>query len=174
MAPPEEPPVRNFETIESLLRDDKAQEVIQILNDDASLIHSVCSRLRLNLMTLALYYKNDELINFLFEHMLRDVMSSNPIKTYTVITYAIDYVEDKDLFRRIIQKFNNVNFEHYLTKMTALHYAVQNMKAKFAKILLEHGADKTIKNMIGQTPIDMAHQIRNPDIKLKMLSLLNS
>ena len=54
--------------------------------------------------------------------------------------------------------------------MTRLHYAVANGEPEHVAILLEHGADQTIRDLSGRTPLDWAHRYDRGEI-VEMLEM---
>lgn len=48
--------------------------------------------------------------------------------------------------------------------MTPLHYAVISMNLPLVKLLVERGADATIKNLDGNSPLDLAMKLKLPTI----------
>jgi ankyrin repeat protein len=47
---------------------------------------------------------------------------------------------------------------------TALHWAVLAGETQYAKFLLENGADLTIRDWTGETPLELAHRINHTDL----------
>ena len=57
----------------------------------------------------------------------------------------------------LIKQGYNVNRES--TSGTALHEAVLHGRLEVTTLLCEHGADTTIRNVHGQTPMDVAQKL---------------
>lgn len=58
----------------------------------------------------------------------------------------------------LIQSCDQVNAMAYRSDLTPLHLASLNGYYKIAKILVENGADITVKNRVGKTPLDIAEE----------------
>src|SRR3989338_7090493 len=64
-----------------------------------------------------------------------------------------------EIKKRMSQYANEIN-EKDIYGWTALHHAIQLNRFDLAQLLVQHGADMNISNMVGQTPLDLA-QISN-------------
>jgi len=77
------------------------------------------------------------------------------------------YVGDVNALKRFVEELGiDVNEQNSVNKWTALHWAVKGGYFNAIGYLFEKGADINIKNVSGQSPLDMA----NPDIA-KILSV---
>ena len=56
--------------------------------------------------------------------------------------------------------------------LTALHLASDNNNTDVMRILLQHGARKDIKNSLGDTPVDWAHEFTRDRNQKEALDLL--
>ena len=61
------------------------------------------------------------------------------------------------IFRMLLKHGFNVNRES--TSGTALHEAVLHGRLEVTQLLCDHGADVTIKNVHGQTPLHVAQKL---------------
>jgi hypothetical protein len=70
------------------------------------------------------------------------------------------YIGDQvEKIKLLISLGLNVNTEIPNYK-SLLHFAVRNQQKEFLRLLLEHGADKTIKNDKNQTPLELAEEVK--------------
>ncbi|WP_341763650.1 ankyrin repeat domain-containing protein [Candidatus Tisiphia endosymbiont of Beris chalybata] len=79
------------------------------------------------------------------------------------------------LFSSFIDKLldNGLNINNSFIDRTALHYATAKGNFAAVKLLLEKGADPTIPNKYGITPLDLAATGKNPNIvKLLMEAMM--
>jgi len=79
-------------------------------------------------------------------------------------TWVLD-VKDEAQARRLLQHYvaagldvNATDREHPQAAWTALHFAVAGADARGVRLLLEAGADPTIKDAKGRTPLDLAKE----------------
>jgi ankyrin repeat protein len=83
----------------------------------------------------------------------------NPDSGTPLIVCACGYGPQKSLIEELLRLGADINKPETRTGDTALHVAVRNHNYSVVKLLLEHGASKTIKNKLGQKPIDVIDPI---------------
>lgn len=69
---------------------------------------------------------------------------------------SLEFLDIVELLVDLGENINSVSPAHSLR--TALHYASANALDKFVLLLLDNGADPTIRDMYGKLPIDLAQQ----------------
>lgn len=63
---------------------------------------------------------------------------------------------DEETLRSLLEKGVNVNAQHSVNGMTALHWASKRAHKTIVAHLLSHGADKTLKTKNGESPADLS------------------
>jgi ankyrin repeat protein len=79
---------------------------------------------------------------------------------FSPIAYAI-FHRYYSLLDTIWEVDKNINVQAPHNRYTPLHLAVYGQSYVFAKWCLQHGADRTIKNKFGETPMDMIKKVSN-------------
>ncbi len=82
----------------------------------------------------------------------------------------------KEIVELFCRKGANLNVQSFLTKNTAASFATIHNNASCLKILITHGADISLKNYSGETPLDIATKQKHSDCTqvLKDHSLLKA
>lgn len=165
---------RDLEEIVDHIRDKETSIIIQKLTDDPSWIHCIDSISSWSLIKYAIFDGNEELFDYLLKNMQHDVVPLDAIEETSLEPTLMFCVRNGSLYmlNKVIEKFQNVNFQTRDTKITSLHAAVHHHyqssdRNKRVKLLLKSGADKRLRDLSGYMPIHYIGQ----DYKLKNIFL---
>ena len=85
---------------------------------------------------------------------------------WTVLMKVADFHDWPAAITALVERGCDVNATNKRAKDTALHYAANNNHREIARVLLEHGADRTAKDWKGNTPADDARSQDHPELAL--------
>ncbi|GAB1309594.1 ankyrin repeat domain-containing protein [Urechidicola sp. KH5] len=138
---------------------------IQVLYEADSSVISKPNKEGFTPLILAAYNGNKEIVTFLIEKNVNvNSLSSNG----TALMAAV-FKGDVDIAKLLIEAKAKVN-EVENTGMSALHYAAFIKNKEMVSLLVNAGADLTIKDIRGQTPYDYVKNTNNNEL-LKLLKI---
>ena len=136
-----------------------------------------------NALHHAVLLKQKEIIKYLIKYdsdnnllkTNKDSKGKTPIDLDRTKTYEYEYItiwdaakrNDVNLLKKVHKelKYYEVNEQTFINKNTPLHDAVKNKAERAILYLLKEGANKDIKNINGQTPLDTIEKVKFPDKK---------
>ena len=136
-----------------------------------------------NALHHAVLLKQKEIIKYLIKYdsdnnllkTNKDSKGKTPIDLDRTKTYEYEYItiwdaakrNDVNLLKKVHKelKYYQVNEQTFINKNTPLHDAVKNKAERAILYLLKEGANKDIKNINGQTPLDTIEKVKFPDKK---------
>ena len=117
---------------------------------------------------LSLTQGNVEITKFLLEN------GADPnLNPFTLHHYCESY-KNPELVKLLIKYGAKVNYIDPKTGATPLHRAMYMFRSEVVKVLIENGADLSIKNKKGQTPIDVLKSKSDDKRKREVIEFLNS
>lgn len=124
----------------------------------------------------AIETNNFELMKYLLENGVPLDFKSE-VKKYTLLHYAANRYSI-EIIEFLLEKGLDVNARDFYDK-TPLHHACCNWghpdcQAQVIKLFLEYGADVTIKDRAGFTPMDVLKELDPTDIDPELIPLLES
>lgn len=110
-------------------------------------------------LTLACYYGHLEVVDFLAEKV-KNINGTSKFGTPLMAAVVKGYakITEKLLLHKANPNSKDAN------NTTALHYAIMFKKKDLVKLLLEAGADLSLKDNNGNSPEDYAKMVNNTDI----------
>lgn len=169
------PPERDFHEISHDIANKRNDVVIQKIKNDPTLVHCVSQASKLSLLKMSMMEENYRIFHHLLDLMDHDVYLTNNVlydrDSYTSIMFSMVY-GTSEITKQLIQKFRNINEQDKLYKRTALHVMIKYdpNSIEQLKVLLENGADVTIRDKYGRTPKEYA--MKHPIINKAIIELL--